>query len=265
MQWRQLRFILIDLMVATFVCLVSVGMSVGEEPRTERYLYPAKDVDPAMLKSDNRVVVTEAAEFWSFAPRKGASPTALLFFPGGGVDPTAYAPLVRTVAAEGLSVHLVKLSGEFAAPDKHRRNAIARGQEVIKATPGVKCWVVGGHSMGGAIAAQFVHEEPKLFRGLILIGTTHPRDFDLSSFIGDVTKVYGTEDGVAKHAQIEANQKLLPAGTTWVRLEGGNHAQFGFYGPQFGDGKATISREKQQQVTCDALVKALRAVSELPE
>jgi len=117
--------------------------------------------------------------------------------------------------------------------------------------------------MGGAVAAQFVHEDPKRIRGLILIGTTHPRDFDLSSFAGDVTKVYGTEDLVARQAQSEANKKLLPAGTTWVRVEGGNHAQFGFYGTQFGDGKATISRERQQQEAGEALVKAMQRVSKV--
>jgi pimeloyl-ACP methyl ester carboxylesterase len=238
---------------------------VGDETRAERYLYPAKDIDPAVLKSDDRVTVGQDARCWTFKPSKGAAPTALLFFPGGGVEPTAYAPLARAVAAEGVPVYLVKLPGKPAAANKHRKDSIAIGKGVIKAAPGVERWVVGGHSMGGAIAAQYVHEEPRRFRGLILIGTTHPRDFDISGFAGDVTKVYGTEDRVARHAQSEANKKLLPAGTTWVEVKGGNHAQFGHYGAQFGDGKATISRESQQQAAREAVAKVAQRVSKLPK
>jgi len=265
MRGRQFRDILPVLAAVAFAYLGGTATSVGDEPRDTDYLYPAKEVDPAALKSGDRVLVTEHAGYWSFAPAKGASSTALLFFPGGGVDPTAYAPLARAVAAEGYPVHLVKLSGKPAAPDEHRRTAVARGKAVVKAEPGVKRWVVGGHSMGGAIAARFAHEAPGQFRGLALVATTHPRDFDLSSFAGDVTKVYGTEDRVAKQAQSEANKKLLPAKTTWVRVEGGNHAQFGHYGAQPGDGKATVSRAEQQRLTSEALAEALRRASKLPE
>ena len=80
--------------------------------------------------------------------------------------------LLRSVAAEGWPVHLVKLSGKLAAPDTHRQNAIAEGKAVIKGQPAVKRWVVGGHSMGASVAARFVYDEPKQFRGLILVGTT---------------------------------------------------------------------------------------------
>jgi len=232
------------------VSLVFIGLASplrGEEPAPAKYLFPAKDVDGGILKSDASVVVGQTAEFWSFAPAKGVGTTALLFFPGGGVDPMAYTPLCRAVAAEGWTVYLVRLPGQLAPPDQHRRKAITQGKGVIGAAPAVKRWVVAGHSMGASIAARFVHDEPKQFGGMVLIGTTHPRDFDLSGYSGDVTKVFGTEDQVAKPSQSEANKKLLPATTTWVRVEGGNHAQFGWYGGQPGDGKAKISRDAQQR------------------
>lgn len=264
MQRRQLPYLPIILLSATFADREIAPQLLGGEPRAASYLFPAKDINPAVLKSDGRVFVTEDSRYWAFEPARGASPTALLFFPGGSVDPAAYAPLMRAAAAEGLSAYLVRLPGKLAAPNKHRQDAIAQGQAVIKASPAVERWAVGGHSMGGAVAAQFVHEEPKQFRGLILLGTTHPRDFDLSGFTGDVTKVYGTEDRVAKHSQSLANKRLLPVGTTWVEVKGGNHAQFGSYGTQFGDGQATISPESQQQAACEALVKAMQRVAKLP-
>jgi pimeloyl-ACP methyl ester carboxylesterase len=255
----------VTLLATTFACLGATAQSGTDKPGAANYLYPAKGVDKAALKSDDRVVVKEAADHWYFGPARDARPAALLYFPGGGVEPTAYAPLLRAVAANGTRVYLVKLPGQPALPARHKQDAIAKGKAVIKGQPDVKRWVVGGHSMGGAVAAQFVHEAPKQFRGLILIGTTHPRDFDLSGFAGDVTKVYGTEDNVARAAQSDANRKLLPKGTTWVRVAGGNHAQFGYYGAQFRDGKATISREKQHQVTAAALVQAMQRVAALRE
>ncbi|HMP01563.1 MAG TPA: alpha/beta fold hydrolase [Gemmatales bacterium] len=249
------------LLAATILGFGIARASIADETEAERYLFPAKDVDPAVLKSNDQVVVTQTAQDWSFTPAKGGSPSALLFFPGGGVEPVAYAPLARAIAADGWAVYVVKLPGKTTAAELHRQNAIALGKSVMSSKPEIKHWVVAGHSMGGSIAARFVHEEPSLFRGLILIGTTHPRDFDLSGFTGEVTKVYGTEDKVAQQAQSEANRRLLPARTTWVRVEGGNHAQFGSYGLQPGDGRATISREEQLKATCNAVVSSLRRAS----
>jgi hypothetical protein len=72
-----------------------------------------------------------------------------------------------------------------------------------------------------------------------------------------VTKIYASEDGLASVAEVEANAYLLPSDTEWVLIEGGNHAQFGYYGWQFGDSRAQISREKQQALTLSAVLVAL--------
>ena len=93
--------------------------------------------------------------------------------------------------------------------------------------------------------------------GLALIGTTHPRDVDLYHSKIPVLKIYGTQDCVATVARVMANARLLPPSTTWVRIEGGNHRQFGYYGYQLGDCGATISRESQQRQTAAALISFL--------
>jgi pimeloyl-ACP methyl ester carboxylesterase len=82
--------------------------------------------------------------------------------------------------------------------------------------------------------------------GLVLVGTTHPRDVDLSALAVPVTKVVGTHDRIAPLKKAEANRHLLPPATRWVRIEGGNHSQFGWYGFQPGDRFAEITREEQQ-------------------
>jgi pimeloyl-ACP methyl ester carboxylesterase len=261
---QRQRLAILVMLAAASAWMAAARHSFADDPKVEEFLFPAKDVDAAVLKSGDRVKVEETDAYWHLAPAKDPGPRALLFVPGGGVEATAYAPLLRTVAEKGTRVFLVKLPGKPESPEKQKRLAVEQGQEIIKSQADVKGWVVGGHSLGGATAALFVHEQPQQFRGLILIATTHPRDFDLSGYAGDVTKVYGTQDNVAKFAQSEANKKLLPAETHWVRIEGGNHAQFGNYGRQFGDGKATISREEQQNATVAALVEAMERVAERP-
>ncbi len=224
------------------------------------YPLPAQGVEAALLRSDAGVTVLESPEAWTFTPTQSTGSTTLLFFPGSGVEPKAYAPLLRPLAAQGWTILLVKVPPLGLPPEPHKQAALALGRKAMAAHPGPRRWVVAGHSMGGAIAARFVHEEPARFHGMVLVGTTHPRDFDLSAFPGVAVKVYGTADGVARQAQSEANRSLMPKASIWVGIEGGNHAQFGDYGPQPGDGKATLPRVEQQARTRSALHEVLQRV-----
>jgi pimeloyl-ACP methyl ester carboxylesterase len=114
--------------------------------------------------------------------------------------------------------------------------------------------VLGGHSRGAAIAARFAHRHREDLAALLLIGTTHPRDQDLSALTLPGLKISGSRDCVADLDQSLANRSRLPAHTVWVTVEGANHAQFGHYGPQLGDCRATISREEQQRETLETMV-----------
>ncbi len=96
---------------------------------------------------------------------------------------------------------------------------------------------------------------------MVLLGTTHPKSSSLSALTMPVTKVYASNDGVAPVDRILANRDLLPRHTKWIEIEGGNHSQFGHYGHQLLDGKATLDREAQQSLTRAAILEALRGVS----
>ena len=120
-------------------------------------------------------------------------------------------------------------------------------------------WVVAGHSKGAVLAARLARAGAPRLAGLVLVGTTHPRDFSLADLPYHVGKVYGTADGIAPLATVRANADLLPASTRWVEVEGGNHSQFGSYGFQPLDHLAGISRAEQQERTVSALVAALEA------
>lgn len=237
--------------------LLMVNPALVDEPP---YALRAAGFDKGVLASDERVDVREVADSWLFEPRKDPKSMALVFCPGGLVEPTAYAPLARAVALRGYPVHIIKLAPRYKSVDEQKRDGASKIRAIIAGNPQRRKWVVGGHSLGAAIAALFAHEDAGSLDGLLLCATTHTRDFDLSGFARPVTKVYATRDGVATAEQTMRNKGLLPGRTRWVAVEGGNHGQFGWYGPQPGDGTASIGRERQQEILVEAIVKFLDEV-----
>jgi pimeloyl-ACP methyl ester carboxylesterase len=107
------------------------------------------------------------------------------------------------------------------------------------------------------VATNIAHASAAELAGLILIGTSHPRDVSLAEIRIPVTKIIGTRDGLASVEEVEQNRHLLPPQTRWVRIEGGNHSQFGWYGFQPGDSRATISAEQQRKSMLDAVLETL--------
>jgi pimeloyl-ACP methyl ester carboxylesterase len=214
-------------------------------------------VDDAMLRSSPLIIVDDGAQALTFSPTSPERNAALIFICGAGVTAQAYAPLLRPIAEEGYSVFVIKLPYRFAPLEPQKQTALAHVRAVISQHPEVLNWVVSGHSLGGALACRAVKANPEAISALVLIGTTHPKEDDLSNLPMPVTKVYAANDGVAPSNKVHANKKLLPAHTMWVEIKGGNHSQFGHYGDQFLDGTATISRETQQAMPRPALTAAL--------
>jgi pimeloyl-ACP methyl ester carboxylesterase len=223
------------------------------------YAYRARPEARAALESGAGVSVTRHDGYWALDAHRGIA-KGLLFFPGALVDPVAYAPLVRTVADAGYPVVLVELPrrGAFGGADEPALGARARAAMASRA--GVRRWIVAGHSLGGRVAARFVHDRVAPVAGLVLIGTSHPRDFSLADTGIFVTRVFGTRDTVADVEKQEATRANLPASTRVVRIDGGNHSQFGSYGFQPGDWPAQISRAEQQRLTVTAILEALDAL-----
>ena len=131
--------------------------------------------------------------------------------------------------------------------------------QIMSSYPEVGCWVVGGHSLGGAMAARFAYRHPESVDGLALWAAYPAETDDLSSSDLAVVSVYASEDGVAEVDSVLASEPLLPDDTRWVLIEGGNHAGFGWYGPQSGDNPRTISLESQQEQVISATAELLAA------
>jgi hypothetical protein len=207
----------------------------------------------AALQSDGQVQV-ETGRWLVFQPRHERPTTGLILYPGGRVNFRAYAPAARAIAAEGYVVVIVRMPLNLAvfAPE--------RAAEVLRAFPDVRRWAIGGHSLGGAMAAHFAYPHPDLVQGLVLWAAYPASGDDLSARDLTVVSIYGTRDGLATLDKIEASRSLLPATTRWIAIEGGNHAQFGWYGPQAGDNAASISREAQQAQIVEATLELLRSL-----
>ena len=226
--------------------------------------FRAQGFDRAILESDQTVTVEKTDQYIRFQPTENPQQTGFIFLPGGMVAPEAYAPMSRALSEHGFNVFILKLPFGSAPLDSHEADVMRQALEIIEANTSIPYWTVGGHSRGAAIAARFASLHGESFDGLVLIGTSHPKEeaFDLSNTNIAVTKIYATNDGLASTDEVEANARYLPDDTTWILIEGGNHAQFGYYGSQLGDNAATISREQQQELTIDAIITALKSIQQ---
>ena len=161
--------------------------------------------------------------------------TAIIFYPGAKVEAEAYLPLLDRLRQTGVTCILVHMPFHMAIFDANA------AKEVITQFPEYRHWYIAGHSMGGAMASRFAAKHPDQVDGLILLGAYLYGDYPEE----DTLTIYGSlNQRVEDH--IDYTQNI-------VEIEGGNHAQFGNYGPQKGDLPADISAEEQQKQTVKAV------------
>ena len=217
------------------------------------WLQPAAPMPQAIaaLQSDSQVTV-ETERWFTFRSRDAQPTTGFIFYPGGLVDPRAYAPNARAIAAQGYLVVIVPMPLNLAFFDANRAD------DVTRAYPQIRRWAIGGHSLGGVAAAMFVQSHPSAMQGLVF-WASYPAD-NMASATLPVLSISGTRDGLSTPEKIAASRAQLPASTRWVAIEGGNHGQFGWYGKQSGDNDAAITREVQQQQIVSATVNLLHAL-----
>uniref|UniRef100_UPI0040561D27 alpha/beta fold hydrolase n=1 Tax=Agathobacter sp. TaxID=2021311 RepID=UPI0040561D27 len=167
----------------------------------------------------------------------------IIFYPGGKVEETAYAPLLLKLAEEGYEVYLVKMPAKLAILGMNR------AEEIMEHASHITEWTMMGHSLGGAMAASFSAEHDEQVDALVLLAAYSTED--LTGKEMDVYSFYGTEDKVLNMEKYQEYHSNLPEDVVEEVIDGGNHSGYAHYGEQDGDGEAAISREEQQESVLD--------------
>ena len=226
---RRLWIILGTVLAAILLVCAGFAVYVGD------YYHADAAAVQAMAISDDLTVGKIGRDNLVFAP---PNPKAgLIFYPGGKVEYTAYAPLMRACAEKGILCVLVKMPCNLAVLDMNAADGIA-GQY-----PDIDAWYIGGHSLGGAMAAAYAADHSGELDGLILLAAYSTKDLSGSGL--EVLSVYGSEDRVLDLEKYREYRKNLPDGVAEIVIDGGCHAGFGSYGPQKGDGTPAITNEEQ--------------------
>lgn len=204
--------------------------------------YKASDTAKEALKGSAQVEVMETDGYYFFDPVEDTE-KGIIFYPGGKVEETAYAPLLLELTEAGYEVYLIKMPAKLAI---FGMNA---AEDVFEDAPHIKEWTMMGHSLGGAMAASFSADHDEEVGALVLLAAYSTED--LNGLEMDVYSFYGTEDKVLNMEKYQEYYSNLPADMTEEIIDGGNHANYAYYGAQDGDGEATISREEQVQSVLD--------------
>ncbi len=200
--------------------------------------------------------MTEALDLISLAQKKGnlylfepeTYHANFIFYPGGFVDERAYAPLLKSLSDSGVRVFLVDMPLGLAITN------INAASSIIENYQSDLPWYIGGHSLGGASASLWAKDHHSKILGIVFLGAYPANSADLSETNLKILSIYGTLDLILNHETYLETQALLPNDTLYVAIEGGNHAYFGHYGEQKGDGSATITRVEQQNITLDLII-----------
>lgn len=182
-----------------------------------------------------------------------AATKGLIFYPGGKVEHTAYIPLMQACAEEGIACVLVEMPFRLAVLD------INAAEGIQEQYPQVEDWYIGGHSLGGSMAASYLEKNLDAYEGLILLGSYSTADLSQTDLA--VLSIFGSEDAVMNREKYDDNKSNLPEGFTEVVLDGGCHAYFGMYGAQDGDGTPTISNEDQIYMTAHYIASTVKQAS----
>lgn len=194
--------------------------------------YAAGDEAVKCLSGSETTTVCET-DFGLFFDGPG-SDSALVFYPGGKVEYTAYAPLMLKIAEGGTDCFLCEMPYNLAVFDINAADKVMSEYSYDK-------WYLGGHSLGGAMAASFAGGRRDI-SGLVLMGAYPESQPGCAALI-----IYGSNDGVVNRSRLKKG--LDYDNTTSVEIHGGNHAWFGCYGKQDGDNDAAITHEEQWDIT----------------
>lgn len=233
------KIIIVSSIVLGFIILVLIVFFIYVST-----FYRALDEAKKYLNTTDDVIVTEQENYYIF--EKENATKGIIFYPGGLVEAISYAPLMYKLAENGYLCILLEMPFNLAVFDINAADGLGEEYDNISE------WYIGGHSLGGSMAASYLENNKDDFEGLILLGSYSTVDFSNDKI--KVISIYGEYDEVLNKNKYLENKGNLPCNFTEVIIDGGCHAYFGTYGTQKGDGIPIISNFEQIDITVENII-----------
>ncbi|MCM3785620.1 alpha/beta hydrolase [Neobacillus mesonae] len=206
---------------------------------------PLADAQAAM-KSTDQVKVTSEKKWIEFMPANPEG-VSVIFYQGGLVEEESYAPLAQLLSEAGHPVYISRMLANLAVTKMNLAS------EIQEAHP-EQTFVIGGHSLGGAMTARYAASHTEELAGVFFLGAYPDEKGSIDESGLPVISITGTKDEVVNREKLEEGRNFVPQDAIYYSLDGGNHAQFGDYGLQKGDGTADITSQEQQRLTAESLI-----------
>lgn len=206
------------------------------------------------FRSDAQVTVGKTDGGYRLEPASGqVLQPNVIFYPGAFVEPESYAPMARALAESGYRVYIASMPFNLAIFGQNKADSF------IAEHPS-ESYVIGGHSLGGVFAARYAANHASRLTGVYFLASYADDKGSVAGSELSALQITGTNDGILNQSEWTKAKVNLPADTSYVSIEGGNHGQFGTYGPQKGDKEASITAAEQLQAVTDALVGWMRTL-----
>jgi hypothetical protein len=229
------------LMLIVLVVIVIAGIKLFVPQEVD-------DIALASMESDALVEVSNQPTLIALVPKGTQLQRGLIFYQGAKVPPEAYVPLLRPLAEQGILVVIPKMPLNYAIFGQDR------AADIQLAYPQILCWTIAGHSLGGSMAAEYASDNAFRLNGIVFVASYPAKNTSLKGMDIEGLVIRGSNDGLVSDEEVDAVIDNFPSDTTFIMLDGGNHAQFGRYGRQSGDGEATMSADEQQDETTQAML-----------
>ena len=226
---RRINLIILIVVAALLILVGAFYIYTLDYYRATNDVHQLMSSEKQNIEIENKIIVVNPEE-------SNDREIGLIFYPGGKVEAIAYLPLLYKLSQEGITCFLIEMPFNLAV------FGINSANKVFDEYPEIKTWFISGHSLGGAMASSYMKKNYNKVNGLILMGAYPINDADVPTLA-----IYGRED-------IQLDLSKLVNTENKIEITGGNHAYFGNYGEQKGDGTAIISREDQQDIAVNEIM-----------
>lgn len=233
--------------IALWIVAIAIILVIAGVIGYRMMIYTPSEQAVQAAQSDFVVTVTDQDGIIQFEPTSALKQPSVLFYPGAMVDPESYSPWARKLAEAGYRTYIVRMPLNLAVMGMNK------AEQVIEAHPD-ETFVLGGHSLGGAMAARYAAAHEDQLAGVFFMASYADDKGSLATTNLKALQLTGNQDGVLSWDTWEQSKKNLPKETTYVSIEGGNHAHFGSYGNQSGDLEAAISETDQHEQIANAMI-----------